>query len=236
MLSMTPPDLMTQTTPGVDSIEDALGVAQSILTFAGTIAFAVSAALVAGQKRMNIVGVVVFGVIVAVGGGTIRDILLGDLPVNWIGDPAQLLVAAVAAALTIPMFQLGTITVMERHGLVQLFDSAGLALFVVVGTNVALDAGAGAAAAVVVGVISGVGGGIIRDNIADKVPEVLASGHFYASAAVTGSALNIALLETSLRPAISSTIAVVCIFAVRMLSIRYGWGIPKFRVDGDTDA
>jgi len=141
----------------------------------------------------------------------------------------------VTAALTIPLFDLGTVSVIQRHGLVQVFDSAGLALFVVVGTNIALDTGASAASSVVVGVVSGIGGGIIRDNLADQVPQVLASGHFYASAAVAGSALNIALLETSIRPAFAAAIAASVIFAVRMLSIHYGWGLPKFKVgDGQS--
>jgi uncharacterized membrane protein YeiH len=227
-------DILAQRGDTADSIEDALGVAQIVLQFAGTVAFAISAALVAGQKRMNVVGVVVFAVLVAVGGGTLRDILLGDLPVYWVDDPLPLMVAAVTAALTIPLFELGTISVIRRHGLVRLFDSAGLALFVVAGTNIALDAGAGAISAVVIGVISGVGGGLIRDSLADEVPQLLASGHFYASAAVAGSALDIALLETSIRPVFASAIAVVLIFSMRMLSIHYGWGVPKFKI-GDDD-
>jgi uncharacterized membrane protein YeiH len=179
---------------------------------------------------------VVFSVLVAVGGGTLRDILLGDLPVYWVADPAPLIVAAVTAALTIPLFGLGTISLMQRYGLVQVFDAVGLALFAVVGTNIALDSGAGAVSAVVVGVVAGVGGGIIRDNLADRVPQVLASGHFYGSAAIAGSALNVALLETSIRPAFASAIAVAFIFAARILSIHFGWGLPKFKVeDHDQD-
>jgi uncharacterized membrane protein YeiH len=229
--------LLVQIGETSESIEDAIGVVQTVIEVTGTIAFAISAALLAGRKRMNVVGVVVFAILVAVGGGTTRDILLGDLPVWWVDDPASLVVAAVAAALTIPLFRLGTISVMQRYGLVRLFDSAGLALFTVAGTNIALDAGAGAASAVVIGVISGVGGGIIRDSIAEQVPEVLASGHFYASAAVVGSAVNIALLETPIRPVFASTIAVTSIFVLRMLSIHYNWGAPEFNVgDDDRDA
>lgn len=188
-------DVLAQIGGTAESIEDALGAAETVIELAGTVAFAISAALLAGHRRMNFVGVVVFGVLVAVGGGTVRDMLLGDLPVYWVDDPTPLLVAAAAAALT----------------------------------NIALDSGAGAASAVVVGVISGIGGGIIRDSIADRIPAVLASGHFYASAAVTGSALSIALLETSLRPVFASSIAVLWIFAVRVLSIHYGWGYPSSR-------
>jgi hypothetical protein len=81
---------------------------------------------------------------------------------------------------------------MQRFDLVRIFDTAGLALFTIIGTNAALDTGAGAVSAVVVGLISGVGGGLIRDTIAERVPEVLASGHSYASAAAAGAALDVA--------------------------------------------
>ena len=226
-------DLLAQSGPSQQTIEDALGVVQTIVQYAGTIAFAISAALVAGRRRMNLVGVVVFGTIVALGGATFRDVLLGLLPVSWVADPEPLLVAALASAATIPLFRMGTISVMQRYYLVRVSDAAGLALFTVLGTNIALDAGAGAVSAVVVGSISGIGGGILRDTIAERIPEVLASGHFYASAAVTGSVLNVALLETPLRASIASSIAVLYIFSVRLLSIRFGWGLPTFTVRGD---
>jgi uncharacterized membrane protein YeiH len=228
-------DVLSQGAGTSDTIDEALGVVQTVLEYAGTIAFAISAALLAGRRRMNIVGVVVFAVLVAVGGGTLRDILLGLLPVSWVTDPTLLLVAALAATLTIPLFEVGAISVLENYDLVRLFDSAGLALFVVIGTSIALDSGAGAVSAVVIGVISGIGGGMIRDSLADKVPDVFASGHFYASAAATGSALYILLLETSIRDAFAALIAVIYIFGVRILSIHYGWGMPKFRVDRDDE-
>ena len=226
---------LAQTSETQDTIENALGVVQTIVEYAGTIAFAISAALLAGRRKMNVVGVVLFSVLVAIGGGTIRDLLLGRLPVYWVDDPLPLLVAAIAAAATIPLFNLGTISAIQQYDLVRVFDSAGLALFTILGTNIALDSGAGTISAVFIGTISGVGGGIIRDTIAEKIPVVLASGHFYASAALTGAALNVALLETSLSPMIASTIAATYILAIRLLSIHFGWGVPKFNIDTNSD-
>jgi uncharacterized membrane protein YeiH len=193
------------------SIEGSIGDVRTVLLYAGTIAFAISAALLAGRRRMGMFAVVVFGVIVANGGGTTRDVLLGDFPVFWVDDPSTLIVAALAAAATIPLFRIGLIGAMQRFDLVRFFYTVGLALFTIIGTNAALDAGAGAISAVVVGMISGVGGGIIRDTIAERIPEVLASGHSYASAAAAGAALEVALLETSMSPAIASSIAGVAI-------------------------
>jgi uncharacterized membrane protein YeiH len=206
-----------------------------VVLYMGTIAFAMSAALLAGRRRMGIVGVVVFGVIVATGGGMARDVLLGELPVFWVEDPSLLITAALAAVATIPLFKLGTIALMQRLDLVRVFDTAGLALFTIVGTNAALDVGAGALSAVVVGLISGVGGGIIRDTIAERIPEVLSSGHSYASAAVAGAALNVALLETSMSPPIASSIAVVAIITVRLVSIHMDWRVTRFSVGRGND-
>lgn len=227
--------IVAQVGPSRESIEDALGVLQAGIEYAGTVAFAVSAALLAGRRQMNIVGVVVFGVLVAVGGGTMRDVLLGDLPVYWIDEPMPLFVAAVAAAATILLSRTGTLSLVRRYHLVRVSDSAGLAMFTILGTNIALDSGAGTVSAVVVGVIAGAGGGILRDNLAGRIPEVLASGSLYATAAILGSAINIALLETSLWSPVASTIAVVFIFAIRLLSIHFHWGVPRFAVDQNDD-
>lgn len=228
--------LIAQISETQETIEDALGIGKTILEYAGTVAFAISATLLAGRRKMNVVGVVLFSVLVAIGGGTSRDMLLGELPVYWVDRPMPLVVAAITAAVTIPLFNLGTISLIQRYYLVRVSDSAGLALFTVLGTNIALDAGAGAISAVFVGTISGVGGGLIRDMIAERIPTVLASGRLYASAALTGAALNIALLETSLWPTIGSSIAVVYILALRLLSIHFGWGAPTFEIDTDGES
>jgi uncharacterized membrane protein YeiH len=217
------------------TINGALGVLQDIMEYAGTIAFAISGALVAGRKHMDVVGVVVLGSIVAVGGGTLRDLLVGDFPVFWVTSPTFVVVGAVVALATIPLFKAGTIAVLQRYNLVQISDAAGMALFVVTGTNVALAAGADSLAAAIVGVIAGVGGGIIRDVLANKIPDVLTNGQFYASAAFLGAIVYVILLQTPLSPFVSVWVPIIVIFGIRLLSINYGWGVPKFRIDPDDD-
>lgn len=217
------------------TIKGALGVLQDIMEYAGTIAFAISGALVAGRKHMDVVGVVVLGSIVAVGGGTLRDLLVGDFPVFWVTSPTFVVVGAVVALATIPLFKAGTIAVLQRYNLVQISDAAGMALFVVTGTNVALAAGADSLAAAIVGVIAGVGGGIIRDVLAGKIPDVLTNGQFYASAAFLGAIVYVVLLQTSLSPFVSVWVPIIVIFGIRLLSINYGWGVPKFRIDPGED-
>ena len=217
------------------TIQDALGILQPIMEYAGTIAFAISGALVAGRKHMDIVGVLVLGTIVAVGGGTTRDLLLGEVPVFWINNPTFVIVGALTALATIPLFKTGTVAVMQRYNLIQLSDAAGMALFVVTGTNVALAAGADNLAAAIVGVIAGVGGGILRDLMANEVPDILTNGQFYASAAFAGAILYVLLLQLPVSPLVVVWIPIAVIFGIRSLSIIFGWGVPAFEIGEGTD-
>lgn len=210
-----------------ETVTDALGALQNILQYLGTIAFAISGALVAGNKRMDLAGVVVLGSIVAVGGGTLRDLLLQQ-PVFWVADPTFAVVGAVAALVTIPLFNRGVVKTLQDYRLVDLFDAAGLALFVITGTNVALSAGADNLSSAIIGTISGVGGGIIRDVLAGEIPSVLKSGYLYATAAFAGALLYVLLLELSISPLVALWLPVLAIFSLRMLSLHYGWGVPKF--------
>lgn len=210
------------------TVTEALGVLQTVLEYIGTIAFGISGALVAGRKRMDFVGVLILGSIVAVGGGTLRDLFLGNVPVFWVADPEFVVVGAVAAALTIPLFHMGAVQALQNYRLVDSFDAAGMALFVITGTNVALSAGANDFSAAIIGTISGVGGGMIRDVLANQIPGVLKSGHLYAAAAFAGALLYVLILSLSVSPALALWIPALTIFGLRMLSLHYGWGIPKF--------
>jgi uncharacterized membrane protein YeiH len=209
------------------TVSQALGALQNILEYAGTIAFGISGALVAGRKRMDIAGVIVLGAIVAVGGGTMRDLLLGQLPVFWVNDPTFVIVGILAALATIPLFKTGALQALQNYNLVDLSDAAGLSLFVVTGTSVALSAGAGNLSAAIIGTIAGVGGGVIRDVLANQVLTVLRSGHLYATAAFAGAVLYVLLLDLSISPLIAVWFPVLTIFGLRVMSLRYGWGVPK---------
>ena len=133
--------VLAQASDTEQTVKEALGILQTVMEYAGTIAFAISGALAAGRKRMDYVGVVILGSIVAVGGGTIRDLIVG-VSVFWIDDPTYLIVASLTALATIPLTRTGTLDQLRRFRLIQISDAAGMALFVVTGTNVALAAGA----------------------------------------------------------------------------------------------
>lgn len=211
------------------SVSEALGVLQTVLEYAGTVAFALSGALLAARKQMDLVGLVVLASIVAVGGGTVRDLVL-NLEVSWVDEPTFILVAVGTALLAIPLFRTGTFQALKKYNLVGLTDAAGMALFVITGTNVALEAGASNLSAAIIGVITGVGGGVIRDVLANQIPDVLKSGQYYATAAFAGAVLYLLLLELPVSPALIMWIPLLAIFGIRVLSLRFGWGIPSFDI------
>ena len=231
MIDIAP--LLAQASDAEQTVKEALGILQNIMEYAGTIAFAISGALAAGRKKMDYVGVVILGTIVAVGGGTTRDLFIGDVPVFWINDPTFMIIGALTALATIPLTKTGTLDQLRRLRVIRVSDAAGMALFVVTGTNVALAAGAGSLAAAIVGVISGVGGGIIRDLLANETPDVLVGGQFYASAAFSGALLYVLLLQLPISRLLVFWIPIALIFGIRTASLHYGWGIPTFAIDQD---
>ena len=140
------------------------------LDIVGTAVFAISGVLLAGKLRMDPFGVLVLGVVTAVGGGTIRDMALDHGPVFWVKDPTDLVVAMVTSMLTIVLVR------QPRRlpkWMLPVLDAVGLAVFVGIGVNKAFNAEAGPLIAVCMGVITGVGGGIIRDVLAREIPMIL---------------------------------------------------------------
>jgi uncharacterized membrane protein YeiH len=218
-----------------EATEEVLGVLQTGLEYAGTVAFAISGALVAGRKRMDVAGVVALACIVGVGGGTIRDVLLGQTPVFWVRSPAFVLVAAITALLTIPLHRYGAIGWGERFHIIRMSDAAGMALFVVISASVAIEVGASPISAAIVGVIGGIGGGIIRDVLANQVPDVLHNGEFYATAAFIGALLYVGLLELDADPTAVFWIPILVIFGIRVVSLHRGWGVPTVALGADED-
>ena len=184
-----------------------------VLDLLGVFVFALSGATLAVQARMDAFGVLVLAGVAALGGGVLRDLLL-DTPVAALADGRYLLVPPLAAALVFFFSPL-----VERLGpAVRLFDAAGLGLFVVSGTTKALNAGLGTVPAVVVGCLTGIGGGVLRDVLAGVVPVVLRR-EVYAVPAVLGAFLVAALHGQDLRGPGAVTSAVVLIIGFRMLGV-----------------
>lgn len=194
------------------------------LDFAGIAVFAASGALVASRKQMDAVGFVLIAVVTGFGGGTLRDLLLGRVPVFWLERPELIAVAAGAALLVF----LSAHLVESRFKALLWADAVGLALYAVVGTEIALIAGADAWAAVTLGVITAVGGGILRDVICAEMPLILRR-EIYITAAAAAAVTYVALRLAPLPREVAVIAGVATGFVIRGAAIQRGWSLPPYR-------
>lgn len=194
------------------------------LELLGTAAFAVSGALAASRKGMDIFGFCVLALMPAVGGGTIRDIIIDRLPVFWVTDNRYVAVAIIAALVIFfaPHRKPG-----GRRRLLVWADAMGLALFATLGTKISLQYDTGALVAVMLGVTTAVTGGMIRDVICNEIPLIL-SREIYATAAFAASLAYVLADHLELGDNLTLSIGVATGLAVRGLAILYNWSLPSF--------
>lgn len=204
-----------------------------ILEMIGTVAFAVSGAVVALKKRMDIFGVAVLGVTTAVGGGVMRDLLLGKTPPAMFTDPVYALVAVVVSLVVfLPFVRRRVLSNNRAYELMLLIsDSAGLGAFAAVGTQAVMDSAYSdnLFLAVFLGTITGVGGGVLRDLLANKIPKILAK-RIYACAAIAG-ALACALLWNTAGEMWAMLACIVLTVVLRVLAAHFKWSLPRPRED-----
>jgi uncharacterized membrane protein YeiH len=192
----------------------------------GVAVFAITGALMAGRKSMDLFGVLVIAVITALGGGTLRDVILGNHPVSWIRNDTYILVASLAAVGTVLWVRLTR--PINETGLL-LADAFGLAVFTVYGTEVALQHNLQPGTAVIMGVITGVGGGVLRDIICNEVPLIFQK-EIYAIACIAGSLVFLALRELALPGWLVSTAAMLVVLLIRLAAIRWKLSLPRFHL------
>ena len=197
--------------------------AMSVLDWLGIIAFTVTGALVASRKQMDVVGFVVLGTVTGIGGGTLRDLLLG-LPVFWIREPAYLVTCAVASVL---IFFVAHIPQSRYRNLLWL-DAIGLALFAVIGAEIAVQAGADSTVAVAMGVMTATFGGIVRDLLGGESPVIL-SREIYASAALAGAGVFVVLTVVGTPREFAVGLGFGIGLFTRAAALRYGWSLPRYR-------
>ena len=198
-----------------------------LLDLIGIGVFAVSGALAAGRKRLDLLGVFVLASVTAIGGGTVRDLLLDRHPIVWLTDVTYLAVIIIAVVLTFLYVQ------WRRPPLASLLvaDALGLALFSVGGAQIAENANLPAVSVVLLGTVTGVGGGVIRDVLSAEIPFVLRRGNLYASTVIFGVAVYLFLESIGVprQPAGLSGMALIA--ALRLAAIRWELTLPVFEVD-----
>lgn len=205
----------------MDQAVTAEGLLQ-VLDLIGTCVFALSGATLAVRARMDVFGVLVLAVVTAVSGGIIRDLLIGIVPPMSIANWQPVGLAVVSGALC---FQWPRLLERLAHP-VQFFDATGLGVFAVSGAQIALDHGLNAPMAAVLGMLSGIGGGMVRDVLMARVPVVLRS-EIYALAALVAAVVVVAGHQLGISPTITTPIgAILCVF-LRIMAIYRGWRLPQ---------
>ncbi|WP_295209471.1 TRIC cation channel family protein [Ruminococcus sp.] len=203
----------------------------TILELIGTAAFAASGALTAIKRRFDLFGVIIIGVTTAVGGGIMRDIVIGSHPVAAFRDPLSM---TVAAAVSVAIFLALAVNGGFGDRALRLYDTAmllldtiGLGIFTVTGITAAMRSGASDNSFLMVfsGVITGVGGGVLRDIFVNKKPEIFV-GNIYACASATGAAAFLMTYGT-MSFMLACIISLSVTFSLRLLSVKFGWNLPK---------
>jgi uncharacterized membrane protein YeiH len=189
----------------------------------GTIAFAISGTFAAMQKRLDPFGVLIIAFVTSIGGGTVRDLLLGDAPVAWMRDVNYCLLILVTSLLTIYF----KTHIKKFKVTLFLFDSLGLGLFTIVGVQKGIVFGLDPGICVALGTITGCFGGVIRDTLLNTIPLIFRK-EIYATACILGGVLYFALLNFNLKTDVAKIVVIAFIFSLRVIVVKYKLALPKF--------
>jgi uncharacterized membrane protein YeiH len=198
------------------------------LDLLGVAVFAISGALAAGRKSLDLLGVIVIAVVTAIGGGTLRDLLLDRHPIFWIADPTYLVVISIMALLTFSYVRLYH----PPRKFLLIADALGLALFTIMGAKIAEAAGLSPIIVVLMGTITGVAGGVLRDVLCAEVPLILRRD-IYATAAIVGASLYLMVQEIGYGQPIATLIGMATVALLRFIAIQRRLRLPVFRLPQD---
>lgn len=195
------------------------------LDFAGIFLFALSGGIIAARKHLDAFGAAVIGAVAGMGGGTIRDMILGDLPVYWVDAPQYLVVALVGGVVGYYGSEIVRGEIGARRRALEWADAGGLGVFCVIGAQAGLAAGVHWSIALVTGVMSAAFGGLLRDIIVNDVPLVLRAD-IYALAALFGAVIYVASVSLGLSESIAAPFAALAAFILRGCAIIWKWSLP----------
>ncbi|MBD9397739.1 trimeric intracellular cation channel family protein [Pseudomonas sp. PDM11] len=192
----------------------------------GVAVFAITGALMAGRKSMDLFGVLVIAIITALGGGTLRDVILDNHPVSWIRNDTYILVATLAALGTVVWVRM-TRPIHEKGLLIA--DAFGLAVFTVIGTEVALQYAMPSSTAVIMGIMTGVAGGVMRDVICNEIPLIFKK-EIYATACLAGAVTFVLLRMLETPHWLDTGVAMLVVLGIRLAAIRWRFSLPRFHL------
>jgi uncharacterized membrane protein YeiH len=201
----------------VDSVNEPPSSTILWMNYLGDVVFAVSGALTAGRNNMDIVGYVMIGTITGIGGGTLRDVLLGRT-VWWTSNPQELILCVIASL--IAYFFIRNIT--KDHKSIVWLDAVGLGAFAVVGCHTALATGTSFVVAVFMGMLTATGGGEVRDVLTNTKPMILSAGQLYATAALGGATVYALTIDLRASAIVAQALGFLTVLLVRAASILYG--------------
>lgn len=210
----------------IPSPMDNLHTLYYFLDLTGTFAFAISGATAARQKGLDLFGICVVAFTVACGGGIIRDLCIGAIPPAGLSNWRYLVTALFAAGATIGLYTF----VQRLNRPVRFFDSLGLAIFAVTGAQKSLAFGHNAEVAILLGIITAVGGGVLRDVILNRIP-VIFEKEIYGSAALLGAALvTLGHFQETISHDWVTIIALLVCLVLRLLAVRFHWNLPVYSI------
>ncbi len=189
----------------------------------GTMVFAISGALAGRDKKLDLFGIAAVGFITAIGGGTVRDVLLGSTPVGWMNDLIYLIM--IGSGVIISMFFNRAVLKLRRTFF--MFDTVGIAVFTVLGLQKALTLGVHPAIAIMMGMVSAVFGGVIRDIVCNEIPLIFRQ-EIYALTCIAGGIVYVSLDSFGIGQVLNVAITSVFIVLFRVLAVKYQWKLPDF--------
>lgn len=192
--------------------------------YAGVAVFAATGALAASRKELDIIGFLFLAAVTGIGGGTVRDLILGQAPVFWVREPGYILVCgamAVVVFFTAHLFE-------SRWKLLLWLDAIGLSAYCVLGAQKGLDATGSPSIAIVTGILTATFGGILRDLLANE-PSVLLRPEVYVTAALVGAATHTLLMSLGFPLLAAALMAAAAAFIVRGGALKFGWTFPRYR-------
>jgi uncharacterized membrane protein YeiH len=194
-----------------------------IIDILGTVSFAVSGAFLAMEKKLDPFGVLVLSFVTAIGGGTLRDILIGNLPVSWLRNETATIIIFSAAVVTMLFgryLQHLTTTLF-------LFDALGLGLFTIIGIEFGIEKNFSAGVCIALGTITACFGGVVRDVLLNNIP-LLFRKEIYALACIAGGLIYFALKKIDIDADVSKILCILIIFAIRILAVKFRLSLPQF--------